>query len=66
MADGQSGNIMARGAAALAVVCGLIGLAAGLQDRVWKLTPTGWFAGGSLLALLAVFLVLDASVSTRR
>jgi hypothetical protein len=43
----------------LAFACGLIGLLAGLTNHVWRLGSLGWFAGGALLALIAVFLVVD-------
>ena len=36
------------------------------EGRVWKLGYIGWFAGGSLLALLAIFLVLDEYAESRR
>jgi hypothetical protein len=52
-------TIGARIGAALGVVCGVIGLLAGLTGHLWKLGPTGWFTGGTLLTLIAVFLLLD-------
>ena len=33
---------------------GLIGLIAGMAEKEWRLTPTGWFAAGTLVAILAV------------
>ena len=38
---------------------GVIGLAAGLIDKTWKLGPTGWFTGGILLAVLALVALAD-------
>jgi hypothetical protein len=50
----------------LAFACGLIGLIAGLTNHLWKLGPLGWFGGGALLALLAVFLVVDKACALPR
>ena len=36
------------------------------EERVWKLGILGWFTGGVLLALLAIFLVLDEYAESRR
>ena len=48
-----------------AFACGAIGLIVGLIARTWRLGVTGWFTGGTLLALLAVALLADAYVETR-
>ncbi len=37
-----------------ALACGVIGLVAGLGDYTWKLGVTGWFTGGTLLAVLSL------------
>jgi hypothetical protein len=50
--------------AALGFVCGFIGLLAGLTGYTWKLWPMGWFTGGSLLTLIAVFLLLDGAIAS--
>ena len=42
-----------------ALACGVIGLVAGLVGGTWKLGPTGWFTGGTLLAVLAVVVLAD-------
>jgi hypothetical protein len=60
---GTKRTSMARIAATLSVLCGVIGLHAGLTDHLWKLTPLGWFTGGTLLALIAVYVLLDGAVS---
>jgi hypothetical protein len=60
---GTKRTSIARIAAALSFLCGVIGLHAGLTDHLWKLTPFGWFAGGALLALIALFVLLDGAVS---
>lgn len=66
MAQGQQRTTVARGAAALGFLCGVIGLAAGLMDHSWKLKPTGWFAGGALLTLLAVFALIDGALAAKQ
>ena len=38
---------------------GVIGLAAGLIDKTWKMGPTGWFTGGTLLAVLSLVVLAD-------
>ena len=56
---------MARGVAGLGALCGVIGLLAALTHHTWKLGPAGWFLGGALLSLLAVFALLDRAVAAR-
>jgi len=41
------------------LACGVIGLAAGMIDKTWKLGPTGWFTGGTLLAVLSLVALAD-------
>ena len=48
------------------MVCGIIGVVAGATDHTWKLEPIGWFMGGVLLALLAVFALLDGVIAASR
>jgi hypothetical protein len=55
----------ARGAAALAFLCGVLGLLAGMTERTWKLGPFGWFTGGALLTLLALFTLIDGALAAR-
>jgi len=38
----------------------------GVVERTWKLGITGWFTGGSLLALLGIALLLDEYFDLRR
>ena len=54
------GRIMA----ALGFVCGVIGLLAALTDHTWKLWPMGWFTGGGLLTLVALFLLLAGAIAS--
>jgi hypothetical protein len=66
MSVGSKRTTIGRIAAALAFVCGIIGLLAGLTEHTWKLWPFGWFTGGSLLMLLALFLILDGAIASQR
>ncbi len=63
METGTKRTTIARIAAALGFVCGVLGLVAGLMDHVWKLGPLGWFTGGGLLALLALVILVDGAVA---
>ncbi len=47
---------------ALAVVCGIIGLVAGMTGHNWKLGPIGWFTGGTLLAAIALFGLIEGAI----
>ena len=47
----------------LSLVCGVIGLVAGLSAHNWKLGPVGWFTGGGLLALIGVFVLADGAAA---
>ena len=48
-----------------ALVCGIIGLIIGAVDRVWKLGVTGWFTGGTLLAVIAVAVLIEEYTSRK-
>jgi hypothetical protein len=48
-----------------AFLAGSIGLVAGLLNRSFRLGTLNWFWGGSLLAFLAIALLLDAYVEVR-
>ena len=63
MALGSRRTLAARILAIVGLVCGMLGLIAGTSDLVWKFGSTGWFTGGSLLELLALFLLMDGAVS---
>ena len=60
---GYTRGLMARILASIGFLCGVIGLFAGLVDRIWKLSPWGWFTGGMLLLLLALYLMLDGAIA---
>ena len=66
MAVGEKRTMVARIGAALGFLCGVIGLLAGLTPHVWKLEPIGWFTGGTLLALLAVYALVDGAIAFQK
>jgi len=66
MDTGCKRTMIARSGAVLSFACGLIGLLAGLTGHTWKLGAEGWFEGGLLLALIAVFILADGMFSFRR
>jgi hypothetical protein len=51
--------LLARLTMLLAVAFGIIGLYVGLIGANYKLGVTGWFAAGSLLAILALVVLAD-------
>jgi hypothetical protein len=55
----------ARAAAALAFLCGVFGLLAGMTAHEWKLGAIGWFTGGALLTLLALFALVDGALAAQ-
>ena len=57
---------MARWLGLGALACGIVAVVIGIIGRSWKLGVHGWFAGGILLALLAVILILDEYTESRR
>ena len=65
MAYGQRRSMAARGTAALGFLCGVLGLLAGVTAHDWKFGPTGWFTGGGLLTLLAVFVLIDGALAAQ-
>ncbi|MGH7259516.1 MAG: hypothetical protein ACREI9_02395 [Nitrospiraceae bacterium] len=66
MPVGYKRILIGRIGAALGFVCGVIGLVAGLTDHVWKLWPTGWFTGGTLLTLIALLLFVDGVIASQK
>ncbi len=66
MIIGFKRTLAARIGAALGFLCGLIGLLAGLTGHTWKLWPVGWFSGGALLMLIALFLLTDGAIAFQR
>jgi len=66
MAVGEKRTMVAHIGAALGFLCGVIGLLAGLTQDVWKLGPLGWFTGGTLLTLLAVYALVDGAIAFQK
>jgi hypothetical protein len=56
---GYRRTMIARIGAALGFACGGLGLLGGLTGHAWKLGTAGWFEGGILLTLIAMFVLLD-------
>ena len=63
MEPGLKRTTLARIAAGVAFLCGVIGLLDGITSHDWKLSPLGWFTGGALLLLIALFVLVDGAVS---
>ncbi len=66
MDPGIKRTAIARITAALGFLCGLLGLLAGFMDQTWKLGTIGWFTGGTLLLLLALFVLLDGALAFQK
>ena len=63
MEAGHKRTIMARIAAGLGILCGVMAVLAGSTTESWWFTPHGWGIGGILLLLIAMFLLLDGVIS---
>ncbi len=63
---GYKRTLIARVGTTLGFVCGVIGLLAALTEHTWKLSPFGWFSGGMLLTLIAVFVLVDGALAYQR
>ena len=48
------------------IFCGVIGLIIGATNRIWKLGAVGWFTGGTLLAVLAIAILIDDYLDRQR
>ena len=58
--------LLARVIMLLAVASGVIGFIVGIVDLEWKLAVTGWFTGGTLLAVLSLVVLADEYFERRR
>ena len=58
--------LLARLLATAAFACGIVGLIGRLTTHPWKLGVTGWFTGGTLLAVLALVAYADHYFASRR
>ena len=63
---GYKRTMIARIGATLGFVCGGLGLWAGLTGHILKLGPKGWFTGGILLTLIAMFVLLDGTFAFQK
>lgn len=63
MEPGLKRTTIARIAAGLGCLCGAIGLLTSIMNYMWVLTPHGWGTGGTLLLLIAMFVLVDGVVS---
>jgi len=63
MEPGLKRTTIARFFAALAFLFGAIGLFSGMTKQIWMLSPLDWFAGGVLLSLVALYVLVDGAVS---
>ena len=53
--------------AAVALACGIVGLIVGVSDDLtWKLGSPGWFAGGTVAALLAIVMYMDHAATAKK
>lgn len=66
MQVGYERTVIARIGGGLGFLCGVIGLLGGLTNHAWKLSPTGWFTGGALLALIALLVLVDGAIGFKR
>ncbi len=66
MEIGTKRTRIARIMALLGFVCGVIGVSAGLTDHEWRLGAIGWFTGGGLLMLVALYWLLDGAFAFRK
>ncbi len=66
MPVGCKRTLFGRIGAALGFACGVIGLVAAVTGHTWKLWPLGWFTGGALLMLVALFALLDAAIAQHK
>jgi hypothetical protein len=48
------------------IFCGALGLIIGATNRIWKLGSVGWFTGGTLLAVLAIAILVDDYLDRQR
>ena len=49
----------------VAVACGVVGAVVGFTDNTWELGVTGWFTGGTLVAVLSLVVLADEYFATR-
>ncbi len=63
---GYKRTLIARIAAALGFVCGVIGCLAALTAHTRMLSPLGWLGVGILLVLIALFVLADGAIAYQK
>ena len=63
---GYKRTMIARIGAALGFVCWTIGLLAGLTNHHLILGKFGWLEGGTLLTLIAIYVLLDGMIAFQK
>jgi hypothetical protein len=63
MTVGHTRTVLARYTAAIGLTCWVIGVLAGLTDHTWKLGTVGWIMSGTLLTLIAIFVLIDGATA---
>ena len=63
MTVGHKRTVLARWTVASGFTCWVIGVLAGLTDHSWKLGAVGWIMSGTLLALVAIFVLIDGATA---
>ena len=63
MTVGHKRTVFARYTVAIGFACWVIGVLAGLTDHSWKLGTVGWIMSGTVLALIAIFVLIDGATA---
>src|SRR5262249_39459227 len=66
MSGGEKGIRGVRIGVGIGVRWGGVWLWAGLTAHAWKLGVGGWFMGGALLTMVAMFTLLDGAIAARK
>ncbi len=66
MRVGYKRTLISRMGATIGFACGAVGVLAGFTQHSWKLGATGWFTGGTLLTLIAVFVLVDGAIAYQK
>jgi hypothetical protein len=66
MRIGAKRTRVARIMAGLSVASGLIGFLGGTTGNIWNLGAIEWFTGGTLLALIALVILVDGAIAYQK
>ncbi len=66
MRVGFKRTLISRMGATIGFAYGAVGVLAGFTQHSWKLGATGWFMGGTLLTLIAVFVLVDGAIAYQK